>query len=72
MVDQVVAIWDLLLIKGDPGLVDPKKDPVQVFDVGAYSEEEKIPKFPDLPANVSYNTQGALNESPLDVSNSMD
>ncbi|KAJ9081058.1 hypothetical protein DSO57_1018528 [Entomophthora muscae] len=28
-------------------------------------------KFPDLPANVSYNTQGALNESPLDVSNNM-
>ncbi|KAJ9068811.1 hypothetical protein DSO57_1024903 [Entomophthora muscae] len=28
-------------------------------------------KFPDLPANVSYNTQGALNEPPLDVSNIM-
>ncbi|KAJ9068041.1 hypothetical protein DSO57_1032746 [Entomophthora muscae] len=26
---------------------------------------------PDLPANISYNTQGALNESPLDVSNNM-
>ncbi|KAJ9089926.1 hypothetical protein DSO57_1008025 [Entomophthora muscae] len=25
----------------------------------------------DLPANISYNTQGALNESPLDVSNIM-
>ncbi|KAJ9086197.1 hypothetical protein DSO57_1006708 [Entomophthora muscae] len=25
-------------------------------------------KFPSLPANVSYDTQGALNESPLDVS----
>ncbi|KAJ9050476.1 hypothetical protein DSO57_1014134 [Entomophthora muscae] len=28
-------------------------------------------KFPDSPANVSYNTQGALDESPLDVSNGM-
>ncbi|KAJ9057272.1 hypothetical protein DSO57_1024263 [Entomophthora muscae] len=28
-------------------------------------------EFPDLPANLSYNTQGALNESPLDVSNDM-
>ncbi|KAJ9055021.1 hypothetical protein DSO57_1008364 [Entomophthora muscae] len=27
--------------------------------------------FPSLPANKSYNTQGALNELPLDVSNSM-
>ncbi|KAJ9061373.1 hypothetical protein DSO57_1021418 [Entomophthora muscae] len=30
-----------------------------------------ITKFPELPANVSYNTQGALNELPLDVSNNM-
>ncbi|KAJ9088093.1 hypothetical protein DSO57_1026410 [Entomophthora muscae] len=29
-------------------------------------------KFPDLPANVSYNTQGALDKPPLDVSNVMD
>ncbi|KAJ9087799.1 hypothetical protein DSO57_1029499 [Entomophthora muscae] len=29
-------------------------------------------KFSDSPANVSYNTQGALNEPPLDVSNVMD
>ncbi|KAJ9056212.1 hypothetical protein DSO57_1035477 [Entomophthora muscae] len=29
-------------------------------------------EFPDLPANVSYDTQGALNESPLGVSNDMD
>ncbi|KAJ9069627.1 hypothetical protein DSO57_1016629 [Entomophthora muscae] len=29
-------------------------------------------EFPDLPANVSYNTQGALNEPPLDISNNMD
>ncbi|KAJ9050804.1 hypothetical protein DSO57_1010804 [Entomophthora muscae] len=29
-------------------------------------------KFPDLPANISYNTQGALGELPLDVSNNMD
>ncbi|KAJ9054132.1 hypothetical protein DSO57_1017790 [Entomophthora muscae] len=29
-------------------------------------------EFPDLPANVSYNTQGALKEPPLDVSNVMD
>ncbi|KAJ9054505.1 hypothetical protein DSO57_1013804 [Entomophthora muscae] len=28
-------------------------------------------KFPDSPANVSYNTQGALNELSLDVSNNM-
>ncbi|KAJ9058568.1 hypothetical protein DSO57_1011023 [Entomophthora muscae] len=28
-------------------------------------------KFPDLPANISYNTQGALDESPLDMSNNM-
>ncbi|KAJ9083732.1 hypothetical protein DSO57_1031752 [Entomophthora muscae] len=28
-------------------------------------------KFPALPANVSYNTQGALNEPPLGVSNIM-
>ncbi|KAJ9056360.1 hypothetical protein DSO57_1033923 [Entomophthora muscae] len=28
-------------------------------------------KFPDSPSNVSYNTQGGLNESPLDVSNVM-
>ncbi|KAJ9064306.1 hypothetical protein DSO57_1032024 [Entomophthora muscae] len=28
-------------------------------------------KFLDLPTNVSYDTQGALNESPLDVSNNM-
>ncbi|KAJ9064785.1 hypothetical protein DSO57_1026716 [Entomophthora muscae] len=28
-------------------------------------------KFPDLPANVSHNTQGALNELSLDVSNNM-
>ncbi|KAJ9059678.1 hypothetical protein DSO57_1038926 [Entomophthora muscae] len=28
-------------------------------------------KFPAFPANVSYNTQGALNEPPLDVSNIM-
>ncbi|KAJ9085858.1 hypothetical protein DSO57_1009965 [Entomophthora muscae] len=26
-------------------------------------------KFPDLPANVSYGTQGALDKSPLDISN---
>ncbi|KAJ9089226.1 hypothetical protein DSO57_1014977 [Entomophthora muscae] len=25
----------------------------------------------DLPANVSHNTQGALNETPLDASNNM-
>ncbi|KAJ9074629.1 hypothetical protein DSO57_1004431 [Entomophthora muscae] len=29
-------------------------------------------EFPDLPANVSYNTQGTLNKLPLDVSNNMD
>ncbi|KAJ9052033.1 hypothetical protein DSO57_1038259 [Entomophthora muscae] len=29
-------------------------------------------KFPNLPANVSYNTQGALSEPPLDVYNNMD
>ncbi|KAJ9050429.1 hypothetical protein DSO57_1014437 [Entomophthora muscae] len=29
-------------------------------------------KFLGLPANVSYNTQGVLDESPLDVSNVMD
>ncbi|KAJ9048361.1 hypothetical protein DSO57_1035790 [Entomophthora muscae] len=29
-------------------------------------------KLPDLPDNVSYNTQGALNELPLDISNNMD
>ncbi|KAJ9063948.1 hypothetical protein DSO57_1035550 [Entomophthora muscae] len=29
-------------------------------------------KLPDFPANISYNTQGALDESPLDVSNDMD
>ncbi|KAJ9052855.1 hypothetical protein DSO57_1029916 [Entomophthora muscae] len=29
-------------------------------------------ELPDLPANVYYNTQGALNELPLDVSNDMD
>ncbi|KAJ9081526.1 hypothetical protein DSO57_1013874 [Entomophthora muscae] len=38
-------------------------------------EEEAIynvaTEFPDLPANVSYDTQGTLNESPLDVSNDM-
>ncbi|KAJ9087338.1 hypothetical protein DSO57_1034293 [Entomophthora muscae] len=28
-------------------------------------------EFPDLSANVSYDTQRALNESPLDVSNNM-
>ncbi|KAJ9078558.1 hypothetical protein DSO57_1005696 [Entomophthora muscae] len=28
-------------------------------------------EFPDLTANVSYNTQGALDELPLDVSNNM-
>ncbi|KAJ9062983.1 hypothetical protein DSO57_1004926 [Entomophthora muscae] len=28
--------------------------------------------FSDLPANLSYNTQGALNEPPLNVSNDMD
>ncbi|KAJ9062059.1 hypothetical protein DSO57_1014683 [Entomophthora muscae] len=28
-------------------------------------------KSPDLPANISYNTQGALNELPLDVSNNV-
>ncbi|KAJ9079007.1 hypothetical protein DSO57_1001220 [Entomophthora muscae] len=28
-------------------------------------------EFPDLPANVSHDTQGALNELPLDVSNDM-
>ncbi|KAJ9054547.1 hypothetical protein DSO57_1013213 [Entomophthora muscae] len=28
-------------------------------------------EFPDLPANVSYNTQEALDESSLDVSNNM-
>ncbi|KAJ9078814.1 hypothetical protein DSO57_1002875 [Entomophthora muscae] len=28
-------------------------------------------KLPELPANVSYNTQEAFNESPLDVSNNM-
>ncbi|KAJ9079770.1 hypothetical protein DSO57_1032061 [Entomophthora muscae] len=28
-------------------------------------------EFPDLPANISYDTQGALNEAPLDVSNDM-
>ncbi|KAJ9086972.1 hypothetical protein DSO57_1037960 [Entomophthora muscae] len=29
-------------------------------------------KFPSSPANVSYNTQGALNELPIDVSNGID
>ncbi|KAJ9066522.1 hypothetical protein DSO57_1008713 [Entomophthora muscae] len=29
-------------------------------------------KFPALPANISYNTQGALDKLPLDVSNVMD
>ncbi|KAJ9076671.1 hypothetical protein DSO57_1023872 [Entomophthora muscae] len=29
-------------------------------------------EFPDLSANVSYDTQGALDEPPLDVSNIMD
>ncbi|KAJ9074739.1 hypothetical protein DSO57_1003393 [Entomophthora muscae] len=28
-------------------------------------------KFPALPANVSYNTQGVLDKSPLDMSNIM-
>ncbi|KAJ9075826.1 hypothetical protein DSO57_1032007 [Entomophthora muscae] len=28
-------------------------------------------EFPDLPANVSYDIQGVLDESPLDVSNDM-
>ncbi|KAJ9077747.1 hypothetical protein DSO57_1013819 [Entomophthora muscae] len=28
-------------------------------------------KFPDLPANISHNTQGALDELSLDVSNDM-
>ncbi|KAJ9081727.1 hypothetical protein DSO57_1011544 [Entomophthora muscae] len=28
-------------------------------------------EFPELPANVSHNTQRALNEPPLDVSNNM-
>ncbi|KAJ9075852.1 hypothetical protein DSO57_1031721 [Entomophthora muscae] len=28
-------------------------------------------KFPDFPANVSYNAQGELNELPLDISNNM-
>ncbi|KAJ9072854.1 hypothetical protein DSO57_1022799 [Entomophthora muscae] len=29
-------------------------------------------EFPESPANVSYNTQGALDELPLDISNVMD
>ncbi|KAJ9078286.1 hypothetical protein DSO57_1008115 [Entomophthora muscae] len=29
-------------------------------------------KFPYFPANISYNPQGVLNESPLDMSNDMD
>ncbi|KAJ9077187.1 hypothetical protein DSO57_1019182 [Entomophthora muscae] len=29
-------------------------------------------KLPDSPANISYNTQGVLDELPLDVSNNMD
>ncbi|KAJ9055779.1 hypothetical protein DSO57_1000637 [Entomophthora muscae] len=29
-------------------------------------------ELPDSPVNVSYNTQGALNELPLDVSNNME
>ncbi|KAJ9080289.1 hypothetical protein DSO57_1026636 [Entomophthora muscae] len=28
-------------------------------------------EFPSSPANVSYDTQGVLNESPLDISNDM-
>ncbi|KAJ9049925.1 hypothetical protein DSO57_1019416 [Entomophthora muscae] len=28
-------------------------------------------KFSNLPANVSYDTQGALEETPLDISNDM-
>ncbi|KAJ9058127.1 hypothetical protein DSO57_1015548 [Entomophthora muscae] len=35
-------------------------------------EDNVATKFPDLPANISYNTLGALNELPLDVSNVMD
>ncbi|KAJ9068114.1 hypothetical protein DSO57_1031937 [Entomophthora muscae] len=36
------------------------------------NRETVATKFPALPANVSYNTQMALNEPPLDVSNVMD
>ncbi|KAJ9056810.1 hypothetical protein DSO57_1029168 [Entomophthora muscae] len=45
------------------GAVD--NDIVQVYQ-GIVATE-----FPDLPANISYNTQGTLNELPLDVSNNM-
>ncbi|KAJ9058722.1 hypothetical protein DSO57_1009555 [Entomophthora muscae] len=38
---------------------------------GQPTDQSVATEFPDLPANVSYNTEGALNEPPLDVSNIM-
>ncbi|KAJ9060958.1 hypothetical protein DSO57_1025504 [Entomophthora muscae] len=40
-------------------------------DLQATVDNPVATAFPDLPANVSYDTQGAFDESPLDVSNNM-
>ncbi|KAJ9066608.1 hypothetical protein DSO57_1007950 [Entomophthora muscae] len=50
---------------------------VLVYPSQVTSSDSKISvtiatKLPDLPANLSFDTQGALNELPLDVSNNMD
>ncbi|KAJ9050527.1 hypothetical protein DSO57_1013764 [Entomophthora muscae] len=40
-------------------------------NTNSYSNKTVATKFPNLPANVSFNTQGALYELPLDVSNNI-
>ncbi|KAJ9089680.1 hypothetical protein DSO57_1010383 [Entomophthora muscae] len=45
---------------------------VLVSDNKQGAREGVATKFPDSPANISYDTQGVLNEPPLDVSNVMD